>query len=82
MTASADGDVVTARLPLDATSEVEVDCGWNAQSFSGDRLAGRLHSDRCFANSTTEPLKVSGTVSPSRWAVRGLVPALGASSAR
>lgn len=65
VTASADGDVVTARLPLEAMSEVEVDWGWNAQSFSGDPLAGGLHTDRCFANSTTEPLKASGTVTPS-----------------
>lgn len=65
VTASADGDVVTARLPLEAMSEVEVDWGWNAQSFSGDPLAGGLHSDRCFSDSTTEPLRASGTVTPS-----------------
>lgn len=65
VTVSADGDVVTARLPLEAMSEVEVDWGWNAQSFSGDPFAGGLHSDRCFANSTTEPLQVSGMVTPS-----------------
>jgi hypothetical protein len=65
VTASADGDVVTARLPLEAMAEVEVDWGWNAQSFSGDPLAGGVHTDRCFASSTTEPLKASGTVTPS-----------------
>lgn len=65
VTAQADGEVVTARLPLEAMAEVEIDWGWNAMSFSGDRLAGGLHTDRCFRGSATEPLDASGTVTPS-----------------
>lgn len=62
--AIANGKTVTARLPLEAMAEVEVDWGWNAQSYSGNPIFGGSHTDECFTDSTTEPLNASGTVNP------------------
>lgn len=67
LTITADGDVITARVPKALMDEVEVDWLWTAMSFSGDALAGGRHTDSCFddLDPSRRSFTESGTVEPA-----------------